>query len=162
MNHFTDFMESTEELMVKLFNSYRYLERHKVCYIEGLPLFPSEVHVIHAIATDSSMKMRGLAAILGITKGAMTKLAAKLETKGLIRRYQYLENRKDVYFQLTPLGQEVYEGHLRYHQEREKRLYASYRDINPEEAKIILRFLSEYHKEMVLLIDEEKQKGNQE
>lgn len=161
MSNFAEFMDSAEELMVKLFNSYQYLDRHKVCYIEGLPLYPSEVHVIHAIATDGSMKMAELAAVLGITKGAMTKLAAKLEDKGLIRRYQYLENRKDIYFQLTPLGMEVYEGHVRYHRNREERLYASYRNISSGEAEIILRFLGEYHKEMVVLIDEEKQKGNQ-
>lgn len=159
MGHFDAFMKQAEELMVKLFNSYEILAKQKICYARDIPLLPSEVHAVHAIATDSSLKMGDLAEILGITKGAVSKMASKLEKKGLIRRYHYLDNRKDVYFQLTELGQAVLQGHEVYHQMREKRLYSSYKEITPEHAEIILSFLKVYHSEMALLLKDIQKKG---
>lgn len=148
MRDFGEFLEQVEELLMKLFHAYTALDRQKVYYIENLALNPSDAQAIDAIAADSSLKMRELANVLGISKGAMSKLAHKLEERGLIRLIHYVDNRKDMYCQLTDLGWAVYVGYKAYHQGWRAYMQAVLSPVSDDEAHIILKFLNEYYLEI--------------
>ena len=47
-----------------------------------------------------------LAETLGITRGGASKAVSKLQSLGLVERYQLPDNRKEVYYRLTGSGQQ--------------------------------------------------------
>ncbi|MCR0348543.1 MarR family transcriptional regulator [[Clostridium] innocuum] len=60
-----------------------------------------------AIASHKGIKMSEIGEVLGITKGAVSQMAAKLEKKHLIRKIKSKTNAKDIYLELTPQGEQV-------------------------------------------------------
>lgn len=147
-----DFAFEAEQLMVKLFNTYEVISKKKVEYVPGIPMYPSEVHTLDAIGANAGTNLTTLAKILGVTRGALSKIAVKQEKEGFIRRYRYLNNQKEIFLQLTASGEEIFEGHKKYHEKRESRLYKKYADIPEEKALIILQFLRDYYNELEILL----------
>ncbi len=147
-----DFAFEAEQLMVKLFNTYEIISKKKVEYVPGIQLYPSEVHTLDAIGANAGTNLTTLAKILGVTRGALSKIAVKQEKQGFIRRYRYLNNQKDIFLQLTASGEAVFAGHKKYHEKREARLYKKYNDIPDEKALTILQFLRDYYNELEILL----------
>ena len=133
---------------MQLLNCYSDMQRRKNSYAPGINLYPSEIHAIDAIATMSIINMTELSRRLGVTKGAVTKIAAKLEKLDLIRRYKYVGNQKEVFLHLTQKGLEAYNGHNRYHAAMNKAIEAYFNGISDEKSREILRFLELYLSEM--------------
>ncbi|MBU7316581.1 MarR family transcriptional regulator [Paenibacillus oleatilyticus] len=80
----------------------------------------SETRAIELIGNHESINVTRLAEKMGMTKGAITKISAKLLDRGWIEKFSLNGNRKEVLFRLTPDGQIVYDVHERYHQYVEK------------------------------------------
>lgn len=133
-----------EHYMVQLFN--RYVELSKKCYeyCEGISLYPNEIHTVEYIAQSSTTNMTDIANQLGLTKGAVSKMIAKLENMGLLVRYKYQPNQKEIYIHLTQLGVEAYEGHKEYHQDMWKRLSGYFAALDQEHQGVIVDFLDNY------------------
>ena len=133
-----------EHYMVQLFN--RYVELSKKCYeyCEGISLYPNEIHTVEYIAESSTTNMTDIANQLGLTKGAVSKMIAKLENMGLLVRYKYQPNQKEIYIHLTHLGVRAYEGHKEYHQDMWKRLSGYFSVLDEEHQSVILDFLDNY------------------
>lgn len=133
-----------EHYMVQLFN--RYVELSKKCYeyCEGISLYPNEIHTVEYIAESSTTNMTDIANQLGLTKGAVSKMIAKLENLGLLVRYKYQPNQKEIYIHLTRLGVEAYEGHKEYHQDMWKRLSGYFAALDQEHQGVIVDFLDNY------------------
>lgn len=81
----------------------------------GLFLYPSEIHIIEAIGNKPGINVTELAAVLEISKPAVSKFVKKLESKNLIRRSSKAGNGREVFFQLLPTGQEIFRKHIDYH-----------------------------------------------
>lgn len=149
MAQLEDFIARAEEEFVKLFNSYSVIEKRKTYYVEDVAVFPSEIHAINAIAENGSLNISELANVTGLSKGAISKMARKLEKMDLLRRYHYVDNKKDVYFHLTPEGNRLNEGHRDYHTKRSQKLHEQYESISQDHAEAIITFLQRYHQVMV-------------
>jgi DNA-binding MarR family transcriptional regulator len=81
----------------------------------GFPLYHSEVHLLEAIKFCTGANAGEIARYLGVTNGAVSQVAKKLIDKALIETYQSEDNRKEVFFRLTPLGDKACAGHQRHH-----------------------------------------------
>ncbi len=79
-----------------------------------------------------------LAEAMGMTRGGASKGAAKLKAAGFIESYQLPDNRKEIYWRLTPKG----EGAL-------SRLHRAFEDLHAQEA-LYLATLEEGQKRAVL------------
>lgn len=144
-----DFSHEAETKMVRLFNIYADLGKRQYEYCPGIFLLPSEVHAVEYLSQcDTSCKITDMAVALGITKGAVSKMAAKLEKMQLIRRYKYVSNQKEVYLDLTPLGIEVVHSHTNYHQSMRNALKQFFSGLTPEASETVMQFLSLYFEEM--------------
>jgi DNA-binding MarR family transcriptional regulator len=143
-----NFSIEVEAYMVKLFNCYIELNKKTYEYCQGIPLYPSEVHAIEYIATSSTTNMTDISRALGLTKGAVSKMVVKLEKIGLLKRYKYLYNQKEVYLHLTELGVKVCEGHSTYHATMYKTLENYYKDRSEHDQETILEFLKLYFLQM--------------
>ena len=81
----------------------------------GLFLYPSEIHIIEAIGNKPGINVTELAAVLEISKPAVSKFVKKLESKNLIKRSSKAANGREVIFQLLPTGQEIFRKQIDYH-----------------------------------------------
>ena len=140
--------QETEAIIVRILNCYTNLQRSKHEYCPGVSLYPSEIHAIECIATIKKINLTELANQLGLTKGATSKLVAKLEKEGLLRRYRYVDNQKEIYFHLTDTGIQAYNGHKLYNADmaRVKEDYCS--NVPDEIGDEIVRFLNIYLEQM--------------
>jgi len=140
--------EKTEAYMVRLFNCYTDLQKKKYPYAPDIELYPSEIHMIEHVAEMGTTNMTELARHLGLTKGAISKSIVKLERLGLVRRYKYISNQKEVYLHLTEKGVLAYNGHKRYHAAMAKSLEQYCDSVSDEKGQELLRFLDLYLSEM--------------
>jgi DNA-binding MarR family transcriptional regulator len=58
-----------------------------------------------------------LAAVLGVTKSAISQVAAKLEKKGLLEKYKGNDNEKNILLRLTPKGDQAVAGYIAFRTE---------------------------------------------
>ena len=63
------------------------------------------------------MNLTELARASGVTKGAISQIVKKLETKGVIRRYKKAANDKEVFIELTETGKKTCEERKRTNKE---------------------------------------------
>ncbi|AZS16295.1 MarR family winged helix-turn-helix transcriptional regulator [Paenibacillus lutimineralis] len=99
----------------RLIMQLRRLERQPHTFGSAGPLTPSEIHTITAIGTEGNVLMSELASRLGITKGAVTQLIARLEAKELVVRSPHPYDARGIVLSLTALGQEANAAHDRVH-----------------------------------------------
>jgi DNA-binding MarR family transcriptional regulator len=104
-------------LFIKLSNKYQALEKIPVDYGIGKNLYHSERHMLDAIGNNPGMNISELAGDQGVTKGAVSQIVKKLEGKQLIQRYKQAENDKEVFIELTELGEEIFSKHQRVNEE---------------------------------------------
>ncbi len=139
--------EKIEDLATRLFNAYGELNNRPHAYSverRHIQLYSSEAHAIDRIGAASDINMTALSVQLGLTKGAISKMVRKLEGMGLIRRYQYMTNRKEVYLMLTPLGEKVRVDHNLFHESTNGGLRDFMAGLNPAQMELITEFLSRY------------------
>lgn len=74
------------------------------------------IHLIDIIGKHQGYNLTEIADTLGITKGAVSQMTSKLESKNLIMKQKGETNDKDVYFSLTEEGMRVYQGHEKLHE----------------------------------------------
>ncbi|MFS0723078.1 MarR family transcriptional regulator [Paenibacillus sp. 1P07SE] len=106
----------------RLIMQLRRLERQPHTFGSAGTLSPSEIHTIDAIGIQAPILMSDLAARLGVTKGAITQLIQRLETKGLVSRTPHPEDARSTLLSLTPLGKEAYTAHEAVHHQFYDRL----------------------------------------
>jgi DNA-binding MarR family transcriptional regulator len=104
-------------------------------------LFPSEIHTLCVIGTIPGNNITSLAVRLGITKGAVSKIAKKLADKGLVEKYRKSQNEKETLLRLTPQGRKAYLNHEKYHNKAFSRIIRETEGMNGEQAVFLLRFL---------------------
>ncbi len=76
-------------------------------------LHKGELHFIKRVREHPAENLAGLAALLGVTRGAVSQMMVKLEKKKLVERVKL--NRKAFSLKLTPAGEEVYLRHEEFH-----------------------------------------------
>jgi DNA-binding MarR family transcriptional regulator len=76
----------------------------------------NELEVIEHIGKIPDPNVTKLANASYMTRGAISKLTKKLIARGIINTYQSEENKKEIYFQLTPIGQKIKNRHEQLHQ----------------------------------------------
>ena len=105
------------DLFIRVVNKYNGLEKVPVKHSPGLGLYHSERHMLDRIADNPHMNITELARASGVTKGAVSQIVKKLETKGVIRRYKKAANDKEVFIELTETGEKTCEERRRANKE---------------------------------------------
>jgi DNA-binding MarR family transcriptional regulator len=105
------------ELFLRVVNKYNALEKIPVRRYSDHGLYHSERHMLDRVADNPDRNITDLARDFGVTKGAITQIAKKLEAKGMIRRYKRAANDKEVFIELTEAGREFCEERSRTNKE---------------------------------------------
>ena len=68
-------------------------------------------HLLDVIGDHPGKNVSELATTIGVTKGAISQVLAKLEKKGVVRRYKKSTNEKEVFVELTKAGHAFHQKH---------------------------------------------------
>jgi DNA-binding MarR family transcriptional regulator len=115
-----DSMKSSREVMalfLRVVNKYHALEKLPQQHGARGSLHHSERHMLDTIALRPELNITEHAAALGVTKGAISQVVKKLESKGFLRRIKKVSNDKAVYLELSQQGKEVVEKRKRINEE---------------------------------------------
>lgn len=100
----------------RVLNKAASVEKEPVDVGHGTLLFSSEVHLIDMAGRYPEESISKIASRLGVTKGAVSQTAKKLEEKGYIERVNPEGDKKTVFFRLTEKGTDAFLWHTAYHE----------------------------------------------
>ncbi|MDQ0416111.1 DNA-binding MarR family transcriptional regulator [Croceifilum oryzae] len=128
---------------------------------DDLTHFPKNmtaVHVIDCIGRNEPINNTAIAKQMNLSKANITKISTKLLQGEFIRRFQLTDNKKEIYFRLTPKGKRVCDLHEKLHVEKEQRFYQFLDSFSDTEQEMILKFL----RELTGHITEEQKEGRED
>lgn len=131
------------DLFYQVLSKYAASEKIPKSFGIGQKLYPSEIHMIHAIGRHPDINVTDLAKYLGITKGAVPKMIKKLKLKGLVDSCNGHENRKQVHLRLTVEGRRAHKGYLQYHEKRNGLLKRYVNRLTKDDIAVITKMLKE-------------------
>jgi len=120
------------ELFIRVVERYNALEKIPVTAGSRHKVYHSERHMIDRVGDQPGMNLTEFARSIGVTKGAVSQVVSKLETKGLVRRIRAEADAKTVYLELTPAGRDLYEKRKQVNEETLRPLYEELKN-HPEE-----------------------------
>ncbi|MBF0529271.1 MAG: MarR family transcriptional regulator [Deltaproteobacteria bacterium] len=103
----------------------------------------AEVHCIDWIGTIDYANVTKVANAMGMTRGAISKIAKKLLNKNFIESYQRPENNKEIYYRLTQDGQRIHDEHKKCHNQARQEKFSLLENYSEDEQIAILRFLND-------------------
>ncbi len=101
--------------IIRILNRAARIEAEPIDIGHGILLHASEVHLIDMAGRYPGENVTRIAARLGVTKGAVSQLARRLEEKGYLQRLNREGDQKTVLLCLTERGREAFEWHRSYH-----------------------------------------------
>jgi DNA-binding MarR family transcriptional regulator len=139
-----DTVHDLTERWERLVNRLIFLEKRFVFEKGELRLHPSEIHVLLAIRRDPEANATRLAAILGVTKGAVSQVLKRLAGKGVIGKRVDPSQKNEVTAFFTPLGREAIEDFLSQRAAMQQGFAAYLAALTKEERAVIRGFLEQF------------------
>lgn len=101
----------------------------------------NEVHAIDFIGSRINPKLTDIANFLKITRGGATKITKRLINEGYIQDYKLPENKKEKYFKLTNMGNDIFNKHKLIHEESIRKNSTIFSKLSKEEKITVFKFL---------------------
>jgi DNA-binding MarR family transcriptional regulator len=113
---------------LRMVNKYKAMEKFTTSYGTDAVFYHSERHLLDVMRNHPELNITDLAQRVGVTKGAISQVVAKLERKGAVERYKGSGDDKQVLVRLTPLGQTITEHHHQVNEQTVNQLCAVIED----------------------------------
>jgi len=117
-------------------------------YGTDVPLYEAEIHMIKAIKESEGIHVTGLAEQLGVTKGAVSQIIAKIDKKGMIVKDKDASNQSRLVLRLSEKGETAYQYHGKLHGAFEELVAVVLSESTEEEKAFLLRFISALEKKV--------------
>lgn len=111
-------------------------------------LHEAEIHTIKAIHENSEIHITGLAQKLGVTKGAISQIVAKLEKKGMVQKLTDPKNQSRTLLALTKKGEIAYAEHERMHAEFDRLVEQVLSSHSEENIKFLHLFMKQLEQKL--------------
>ncbi|MFS0725201.1 MarR family transcriptional regulator [Paenibacillus sp. 1P07SE] len=109
--------------------------------ITSIPSNLTSVHVIDCIGNNEPINNTSIAEKMNLSKASISKISNKLLQEGFIKRRQMVDNKKEVYFTLSPEGKKIFEVHAAMHEVLEERFIAVLHSLSESEIQGALKFI---------------------
>jgi DNA-binding MarR family transcriptional regulator len=103
----------------------------------------TEFHVIRCIGETKLINASGIYRQMKITRGGISKITMRLRQKKLIETYRQDGNRKEIFYNLTPLGEKAFLLHETVHAAYRTKFNNMIEQQSEKERECIDHFLSE-------------------
>lgn len=104
------------ELMLDSISEFYECDSRARTFGTDTELYHSEIHMLQCIADNPELHISGVARLLGITRGAASQTAKRLERKQMISKEAGSIDNKRVVLHLTPKGETAYRSHKKGHE----------------------------------------------
>ncbi len=125
-----------------LFEKISNTSRQSKKFDTDVDIYRSEIHIIQLIGDHSELYLSQIAKMIGITKGTVSQIIKRLQTKGLLIKYVDATNNTRQLARLTEKGALAYKAHNRYHKQQHKEMETFLLSLDDEQLAILERFLS--------------------
>jgi len=133
-----------KDYLYKLYNISSRVQQIRCTDIKlgaSIMLNTAALSTLDVIQQNQDKNMSEISSIMGITKGAISQMALKLEKKGVIQKHKSEYNDKNYFMRLTPKGMQALEEYHSIHD----RLYHGMSEVlsnyQKEEIEVIWKFL---------------------
>ncbi len=104
----------------------------------------NEMHCIDYIGTLKNPNVTKLSTALNLTRGGVSRLIKRLILQAAITTYTQQNNKKEIYYSLTPLGKKVFVAHKHLHEACHQYDSQFFKQFSQEEQEIAARFIQKY------------------
>lgn len=104
----------------------------------------NEMHCIDYIGKLKNPNVTKLSNALNLTRGGVSRLLKRLIAQSAIKTYTTDSNKKEIYYSLTSLGEQVFVAHKHLHNTCHKYDSQFFKQFTQEEQAIALRFIQQY------------------
>ncbi len=127
-----------------IFNKKRLIEFKLIKQL--MPSYKStEMYVIDILGEQGDKNIKSIARLLYLTDGAVSKLAKRMASRGIVRCYNRPGNNKDVYLALTEDGKSDFERHCKMKRALNDDLKIVMTDDERYETNKVLKMLQDYN-----------------
>lgn len=135
---FLHFVHLTEQMFTAEISEFTGLAQSHG--ITSIPNNLTSVHVIDCIGNNEPINNTSIAEKMNLSKASISKISNKLLQEGFIKRNQMVDNKKEVYFTLSPKGKRIYELHATMHELMEDRFISVLNELSESEIQASLKF----------------------
>lgn len=125
-------MHDLERLSDLLIEFYEKLSSWEQAVVRDTPITLPQMHTLEILGQQSPLRMKELAAKMGVTTGTLTVNVDRLEKQGLVARIPHETDRRSILVALTPAGEELFREHHDHHLHLTRELQAA---LSPEETE---------------------------
>ena len=104
-----------DDMFHRVMNKMKRIEQKPRRFGTDFLLYPSEIHTIEAIGRNAGINVTALAALQGVTKGAVSQIVQKLVKKGMVVRMKDEMSDREVLLKLSDTGKIAYQAHGDFH-----------------------------------------------
>jgi DNA-binding MarR family transcriptional regulator len=132
-------MHDLERFSDLIIEFYEKLSSWEQAVVRDTPITLSQMHTLEILGQQSPLRMKELAAKMGVTTGTLTVNVDRLAKQGLVARIPHETDRRSILVALTPDGQELYREHHEHHLHLTRELQAA---LTPDETQQFAAILS--------------------
>lgn len=132
-------MHDLEHLSDLIIEFYEKLSSWEQAVVRDTAITLPQMHTLEILGQQSPLRMKELAAKMGVTTGTLTVGVDRLEKQGLVARIPHETDRRSILVTLTATGQELYREHHTHHLHLTRELQSA---LTPEEAEQLRTILS--------------------
>ncbi|BBO76324.1 transcriptional regulator [Desulfosarcina widdelii] len=131
-------MKTLSDLIIEFYEKLSSWE-HSV--VEGSGITLPQMHTIEILGVNDGIRMKDLAAKMGVTTGTLTVMIDNLEKKNLVERIPNPDDRRSYVIKLSPEGVDHYRRHSNFHLELTRECVSKFSD---EEIQTFRSLLQEF------------------
>lgn len=150
--------EKILDLLIRYFENQKMLE--KIYKNESSNILNdysiSEMHCVDYIGKIDKPNVTKLSALLNVTRGGVSKIIKKLMKKGAVESFTSETNKKEIYYSLTSVGEEIFNAHARMHERWYCKDVEYLEKCDSKKLETVAEFLDKYNKYLEQKIDLQK------
>lgn len=108
--------------------------------LSSIPNNMTSIHVLDCIGNHEPINNTAIAEKMNLSKASITKISSKLLEEAYIKRSRMNDNKKEVYFSLSPKGRQLFEVHATLHEMMEHRFIKAMDAFSESEIHTLLKF----------------------
>jgi DNA-binding MarR family transcriptional regulator len=132
-------VRGTLEVFFRVVTKIASRDRIPMEYGTGARLYMGEIHTVEAIGRNGGINVTSLADKMGITKGAVSQMTARLLKKGLIKKTKGNVPGNEVVLELSKKGWVAFRAHEKFHLGMYTDIFS---DLNEEQLGFLQKVLS--------------------
>jgi len=136
-------MADLEGLSSLIIEFYERLSSWEHAVVRDSSLTLPQMHTLEILGQHTTLRMKELAAKMGVTTGTLTVTVDRLEKAQLVARAPNESDRRSFLVELTPRGREIFEQHHKLHLDLTRELAAALSGGEAAELEILLRKLNQ-------------------